>query len=100
MLPVTKSEEPRSTKYMPPTSGYLSTAAVLLLALARTTVAHGNEEVSGTMNMAVEVPVSLNSTSSSWDPQSYSQLGEHTIMIVAHIVLMTVAWVFILPIGV
>lgn len=33
------------------------------------------------------------------DPQTYFQYGEHSGLMVAHIVLMTFAWIFILPIG-
>ncbi|KAH8661408.1 hypothetical protein BGZ60DRAFT_380826 [Tricladium varicosporioides] len=38
--------------------------------------------------------------SGSSDPQTYYQYGEHPGLIMAHILLMTIAWVFILPIGV
>lgn len=85
---------------MPPTQGYISTAAVLLFALACTTVAHGNEKVPESMNFAEDVRPAVFNTTSAMEPESYSQLGAHTGVMIAHIAFMTIAWVFVLPIGV
>lgn len=78
---------------MPPASAYLETAAVLLFALAHTAAAHGHDEVS-----AEDVRPTINTASG--EPESYSQLGKHGGMMFAHVALMTIAWVLVLPIGV
>lgn len=68
--------------------------AVLLLGLAALVVAHGGDE--GMEDMGRPTMITTNTTIK--QPESYSQL-EHSSTLVAHIVLMTLAWVFILPIG-
>lgn len=81
---------------MPPNSGHLKISAVLLFALACTAAAHGHD-VSPAMNMAEDARPAINTTN--MEPESYSQLRDHTGILFTHIALMTVAWVFILPIG-
>lgn len=66
-------------------------SSALLLGLA---AAHGHEDdaasMSATANMTVEAePI----------PPSYLNYGEHGNLMVAHIVFMTIAWVFVLPIS-
>lgn len=76
----------------------------LLWGLASVANAHGHAK-GGNMEMGgseVSRPVLATATSypeTISDPQTYFQYGEHTGVMVAHIVLMTLAWVFILPIG-
>lgn len=82
-----------------PTS-FATLAPVVLLALASAAGAHGHD---AEMNLETGLPSrpTLPSTSGAPNtgPQSYFQYGEHTGLLMAHILLMVVAWVFVLPIG-
>lgn len=80
---------------------FVALAVALLLRLASIAEAHGHDE---NMSMDMGEPAMSRPTvaqaSGSSDPQTYYQYGEHPGLIMAHILLMTIAWVFILPIGV
>lgn len=81
---------------------FAAPSVVLLLGLALVAGAHGHE---GDMKMDIGDPSvsrpTLASMPSTMDAgaQSYFQYGEHPGLLVAHILLMTLAWMFILPVG-
>ncbi|KAF4632663.1 hypothetical protein G7Y89_g5460 [Cudoniella acicularis] len=78
-------------------------AVAVLLGLASVAGAHGHDE---NMNMDMGEPaisrptIALESGMPTAEPQSYFQYGDHSGLILAHIILMVVGWVFILPISV
>jgi hypothetical protein len=63
-----------------------------LLGLLSVVVAHGHDE-------KISVAVEATSPTSDAAPESYFQYGEHSTWIFAHILIMTLAWVFVLPVG-
>lgn len=83
--------------------------------LAVGAMAHGHEEddmqmghdtnPASTSHGALTSPASstasptTTSTGSAHDPMSYFAYGDHSTSIICHIVMMTLAWVFVLPIG-
>ena len=79
-------------------------AGFVLLGFISSAVAHGHEET-GDMNMDMggmsstrpTVPTAAGGAMA--EPASYFQLKEHTGLMFAHIFLMTIGWVFVLPIG-
>ena len=79
-------------------------AGFVLLGLA---VAHGHDDNGDmTMGMAMAGPSNTRptippaaSTTLAADPSSYFQYGEHSTLLLAHILVMTVGWVFVLPVG-
>lgn len=77
-------------------------AIVILLGFASIASAHGND---GDTRMEMSEPaasrpvVATISSTTVAGPQSYFQYGEHNSFLVAHILLMTIGWIFILPIG-
>lgn len=83
-------------------SSVILTAAVVLGYVA-SAVAHGSEPENinmdmGGMSMArPTIAAATNGTMA--EPASYFQLKEHTGLMFAHILLMTLGWVFVLPIG-
>lgn len=87
-----------------PTSS--TVAGAILLGLASIVVAHGHDEDSN-MNMgtaAVPRPIISSATSSATTTSvpvrdTYWTYSEHKGLLTAHIVLMTLAWIFVLPIG-
>jgi hypothetical protein len=85
---------------MQPPSRVATLAGVLLLALASVTVAHGHDE---DMEMSASMPEMLRPTLAASSnvpaPNTYFNYGEHAGLMTAHILLMTISWVFILPIG-
>jgi len=81
-------------------------AGVVLLSLLPLAIAHGHDgdgETAMDMSMGEAfVPrptIHANLTPDVSGPPSYFQYGEHSGLMVAHIVLMTIAWVFVLPVG-
>jgi hypothetical protein len=89
---------------MQPTSRkFVILAGVVLLGFTSSVVAHGHEEHEG-MNMDMggtsnSSPVATATNGAMAEPASYFQLTEHTALMFAHILLMTIGWVFVLPIG-
>lgn len=81
------------------------TVAAVLLQLASLALAHGGDEGHGDgMDMGdMKEPEAHGDGSGKeidhYDDPSYAGLGMHGNMILAHIILMVLAWVFILPIG-
>ncbi|KAG0647157.1 hypothetical protein D0Z07_7112 [Hyphodiscus hymeniophilus] len=72
----------------------------LLLGCISPVVAHGQDEHgSMTMEMADATAAAASGTMMA-EPASYFQLTEHTGLMFAHILLMTIGWVFVLPISV
>lgn len=77
-------------------------AVVVLLGLASVAAAHGHGE---DMKMEMGEPamsrpaIATTSVTPNTGPESYFQYAEHSGLLVVHILLMTVGWVFILPIG-
>lgn len=65
---------------------------IALLGLVTVAAAHGNDEH---MNMSAKAP----SATPNSKPETYFQYGEHSAWMVAHIFLMTISWVFFLPVG-
>lgn len=83
-----------------PTTKYVTFAIAALLGLASVAVAHGHDE---DMNMDMGEPSMARPTITSGVnatvPQTYFRYSEHSGLMMAHIFFMTIAWVFILPIG-
>jgi hypothetical protein len=75
----------------------ISRTSVVLLGLASIAVAHGHDEDMG-MNMA-STEASRPTLSTVASPETYFNYGEHSGLMMAHIVIMTVCWIFVLPIG-
>jgi hypothetical protein len=84
----------------PPSVRFVTFAGAVLLGLASVAVAHGHDE---DMNMDMGDPAiarpTITSAANVVAPSTYFRYGEHSGLMMAHIVLMTIAWVFILPIG-
>jgi hypothetical protein len=86
----------------PPSQTSVILASAVLLGLATAAVAHGHDE---NMNMDMgeasmarpTLATVVNGTNAA--PESYFRYGEHAGLMAAHILLMTVAWIFVLPIG-
>ncbi|PVH76018.1 integral membrane protein [Cadophora sp. DSE1049] len=75
-------------------------AGVVLLTFASVALAHGHDD-DMTMNMGEPAHAPPPATpSNSAKPDTYFQYGEHSALMLAHIVLMTIGWVFVLPISV
>ncbi|TVY84342.1 putative membrane protein [Lachnellula suecica] len=80
-----------------------SLAAAVLFGLLSVVAAHGHDEE---MNMDVAGPstarptIATTSATANAGPESYFQYGGHSGLLIAHILLMTLAWMFILPIAV
>jgi len=78
----------------------LAIAGTVLLGLIPLAVAHGDDHDGNMkMDMSAAQPPIPHSNSTVAGPGSYFQYGEHTGLMFLHILLMTVAWVFVLPIG-
>ncbi|TVY34797.1 putative membrane protein [Lachnellula occidentalis] len=82
---------------------FAAPTVVVLLGLASVAGAHGHE---GDMKMDIgDTSISRPALATKPDtmdagPQSYFQYGEHSGFLVAHILLMILGWMFILPVGV
>lgn len=77
------------------------TVAALLVVLPLV-VAHGHDEVvpSGIVGAPSEMRPTITTTNSTIsEPESYFQNGEHSALIFCHILLMSLGWVFVLPVG-
>ena len=84
------------------TSSLRLTGATLLLATTSVVLAHGHDDHPGEMADTGSVRSSLSIAtinSSSVSPQSYFTYPTPGGLMLGHIVLMTVAWFFVLPIG-
>ncbi|KAL2430267.1 putative membrane protein C3B8.06 [Exophiala dermatitidis] len=75
------------------------TLAAVLLQLAVLAAAHGSDEHSS-MDMAEPQEKKPMDDNDLYNLPSYAGLGQHGNMILAHIILMVVAWFFVLPVGV
>ena len=87
----------------PASRNFVILAAVILLGLISSVVAHGGKETEG-MNMdigglSISSPVATGTNGAMAEPASYFQLTEHTTLMFAHILFMTIGWVFVLPVG-
>jgi hypothetical protein len=84
----------------PPSPKFVTLAGAALLGLASVAVAHGHDEG---MNMDMGKPTIarpvITSVANVTVPETYFRYGEHSGLMMVHIFLMTIAWVFILPIG-
>lgn len=84
----------------PPSPKFVTLAGAVLLGLASVAVAHGHDEHMD-MNMG-EPPIArpvITSAANVTVPETYFRYGEHSGLMMVHIFLMTIAWVFVLPIG-
>ena len=84
------------------TSSFKGIAVTLLLASTTVVLAHGHDDHAGeTANMAhVPIPMSTASmNSSSMSPQSYFTYPASRGLILGHVILMVLAWFFVLPIS-
>lgn len=77
---------------------------VVLLGFISSVAAHGDDEhgdmsmdLGGMSDSRPTIATATNGTMA--EPASYFQLTEHTGLMFAHILLMTLGWVFVLPIG-
>jgi hypothetical protein len=85
----------------PPSTKYVNFAVAALLGLASLAVAHGHDEDSN-MNMvgpSMARPT-ITSGANATVPQTYFRHGELSGLMMAHIFFMTIAWIFVLPIGI
>lgn len=81
-------------------------SSFILLGLAPLIAAHGDEEPEMDMSMpmsSVATAISTATVSAGKDtvvaePSSYFRYPEHGSLMVAHIIFMTIGWVFVLPI--
>ncbi len=77
--------------------------AAALLQLASTVIAHGHDEKSSNgmndMDMGAAHPPAKAGEVDKYSLPSYFGLEKHSNMMLAHIVLMVLAWFLILPIG-
>jgi hypothetical protein len=88
----------------PSSHKFVTLVGVALLWLVASVVAHGHDEDMA-MDTAMSAPsiarptmvTASNNTVAA--PESYWQLADHSRLMLAHIVLMTLGWLFILPIG-
>jgi len=84
----------------PPSPNFVTFSSAVLLGLVSTAVAHGHDE---DMNMNMGVSSMAQPTTASGAnatvAETYFRHSEHSGLLAAHIFLMTVAWIFILPIG-
>jgi hypothetical protein len=87
----------------PPSRNSVILAGVVLLGFISSAVAHGHDEhedmdmdMGGMSSTRPTIPASSGAMA---EPASYFQLKEHTGLMFAHILLMTIGWVFVLPIG-
>lgn len=81
---------------------YTVSTVVALLVVLPLVFAHGYDEMpqAGTVGAPSEMRptiTTVNSTTS--EPESYFQYGEHSALIFCHILLMSLGWVFVLPVG-
>lgn len=80
--------------------GVATLAGVALLGLLPLAVAHGGHDEDMDMDMNMNPPaVPAGSDSAGADPVTYFRYGGHSALMFAHILLMTVGWVFVLPVG-
>lgn len=92
---------------MGPRINFALIIAASLLELAPLALAHGHDNPGGDgMDVGapshaslVEFVAHANMSASSASPQSYFSLPQDSNLILGHIVLMTLAWFFVLPIG-
>jgi len=84
-----------------PSPKFVTFTSAILLGLTSVAVAHGHDE---DMNMNMGESSITHPTMTSGAnvtlPETYFRYGEHSGLLAAHIFLMTIAWVFILPIGI
>jgi Domain of unknown function (DUF2427) len=84
----------------PPSVRFVTFAGAALLGLASVAVAHSHDE---DMNMDMGDPATsrptITAAANVAAPSTYFRYGEHSGLMMAHIFLMTIAWVFVLPIG-
>lgn len=74
-------------------------AVAALLATWPLVVAHGHDDEMKTGIGASEVARPIISSISTLSPQSYFQYGERSRLLSGHIILMSIAWILVLPIG-
>lgn len=78
-------------------------AVAALLGSLSLAAAHGHgQESSPAMEMGMlseTRPIVPATNSSVTSPESYFQYGEHSTLIFCHIMLMSISWIFVLPIG-
>ena len=79
------------------------TVAAALLQLASTVIAHGHDEHGSNDIADIKMGAAHHSSSSEgvdkYSLPNYFGLDKHSSMMLAHIVLMVIAWFFILPTG-
>jgi hypothetical protein len=88
----------------PLSRNFVILAGVVLLGFISSAVAQGHDEtedmntdMGGMSSPRPTVPTASGGAMA--EPASYFQLKEHTRLMFAHILLMTIGWVFVLPIG-
>lgn len=79
----------------------VSAAALLVVAAVTTAAAHEHHEMDMDMDMdmAGMTPSAASQDAAENGPMSYFAYGKHSSTILAHIVLMVIAWCFALPTG-
>ncbi|KAG4439549.1 hypothetical protein IFR05_004948 [Cadophora sp. M221] len=76
-------------------------AGIALLSFAGAVLAHGHDGEDMAMKMGQPAPaLPIIVSSSTTKPDTYFQYGEHSALMLSHIALMTIGWVFVLPISV
>lgn len=74
----------------------MALSGAVIVGLLSLACAHGHE---GGMAMDVGHSAQAPSLSNATVPATYFQSREHSGLLMAHIVFMTIGWVFVLPIG-
>lgn len=78
--------------------GDMKSYAVLLLGFAVQAIAHGGDHHGGAADMDMDMGADDSADKLEYPP-SYFDHADHKAFIYAHIVLMTLSWVFALPVG-
>jgi len=84
----------------PPSPRFVTFAGAVLLGLVSIAIAHGHDEdMDIDMGDSSIARPNITSAANVVAPSSYFRYGEHSGLLMAHIFLMVIAWVFVLPIG-
>jgi len=73
--------------------------SVLLLGLVSVASGHAHGEENMAMDMASAAVDSNSSSSVDMGPPSYFRHPEHSGLMMGHIISMSIAWIFVLPLG-
>ena len=81
------------------TQSFFTTAALLLLGSVPVSLGHGHGNDGADNSIVNSTSLNATSTAKNVAAESYFSYQEHGGLALSHIVLMMIAWVFVLPIG-